>query len=169
MNDHYDKAFDYVMELEGILSNHPRDPGGLTAWGITKRDHPDLFANGRMPTRDEAKRVYVERGYWKPIFERLVSERIACELFEAGVLCGRRTSTMFCQTAHNYLADWSWSNGPLKIDGAFGPVTLQAVNGLCALGYETALYRAMNVEQGIRFKTIGHPDFIRGWFNKRLN
>lgn len=169
ITERYTKAFDYVMEIEGILSDHPRDPGGLTAWGITKRDWPEMFVNG-PPDKDTAKLFYVREGYWKPIFDKIIYEPIALELFEAGVLCGRHTAIKFVQTAFNYLSEYTNPLWPLKVDGVFGPLTLAAINGFCIRGLGKALYKSMNVQQAKRFEQVGaNGDFIRGWHQKRLD
>ena len=53
-----EQAIPYIFELEGVTAtNHPRDPGGLTKYGISKRDNPDLYSGGRMPTKQQRARA----------------------------------------------------------------------------------------------------------------
>lgn len=167
-----DRAFDYVMGLEGYLADHPRDPGGLTAYGVTKRDHPDLFAGGRIPTKAEAK-ARILRDYWLPIYDEIGgSGLIACELLEAGVLCGPGRAVRFLQTAYNLLRN-EGSHRPVKVDGVFGRAeTLPAIRRYIEdgrnRGWEAALYNAMNSEQYIHFRAVANNAFLRGWCGKRL-
>ena len=43
MSDKFTKFIDRVLSHEGGYVNHPKDPGGETNWGITKRT---ALANG---------------------------------------------------------------------------------------------------------------------------
>jgi lysozyme family protein len=38
----FEKAVAFVFEQEGGIANLSGDPGGLTKFGISKRNHPDL-------------------------------------------------------------------------------------------------------------------------------
>jgi hypothetical protein len=56
----FDKAFEIVVGLEGHISNDPRDPGGLTVWGLASRYNPGVSP---AMTIEQAKKVYLEK-YW---------------------------------------------------------------------------------------------------------
>ena len=49
---HFDEAIKVVLAHEGGYVNHPKDPGGETNHGITKRDYPHL--NIKELTKEEA-------------------------------------------------------------------------------------------------------------------
>lgn len=161
-----------IFNIEKKYSNDPRDPGGRTAWGITERDHPEMWVNG-PPTKEQAIEFYSEtnKEYWQSRYDALVYEPIALELFEAGVLCGPGRAVKFLQEAFNLLLPDLTTWTVLRVDGVFGPVTLATVNRFCAVNDDwcRALYRAMNGEQYLRFKTIANPAFMRGWCAKRLD
>lgn len=58
--NNFDKAFELVVGVEGGYVNDPRDPGGRTIYGITERDHPDLWRAGPLEkarTFGEARRA----------------------------------------------------------------------------------------------------------------
>lgn len=60
----FDVAIERVLTEEGGYVNNPRDPGGETKWGISKRMYPNVdIAN---LTRDDAKEIY-RRDFWVPI------------------------------------------------------------------------------------------------------
>lgn len=59
-----DDIVELILSHEGPYSDHPQDRGGLTAWGITKLHHPEMWLDG-PPTRDRAKRFY-QRAYVAP-------------------------------------------------------------------------------------------------------
>ena len=54
----------HVLAAEGGLVNDPKDPGGVTKFGISQRSYPAL--NIRELTPDDAKALY-QRDYWAPI------------------------------------------------------------------------------------------------------
>jgi lysozyme family protein len=61
MKDNWDKAIDFVISIEGGYVNDPKDPGGETKYGISKRAYPDVdIAN---LTAAEARQIY-KRDYW---------------------------------------------------------------------------------------------------------
>lgn len=182
--ERFKRALAYVLELEGLLSNHPDDPGGLTYMGITARDHPDLFANGRIPTRQECE-ARIWRDYWRPQYDHLTYEPLAHELLEAGLLCGKARAGLFVQAAFNLLRPDGWKC--LEPDGVFGPISLAAVSRYCRMSDEAAdgLYAAANGEEYEHFEKIveGTTEdsigmtvpqrtrlrkFVRGWCAKRL-
>lgn len=57
----FEEAFEWIKKIEGGYVNDPRDPGGETKWGISKRAYPNLDIKNL--TEVEAKRLY-ERDYW---------------------------------------------------------------------------------------------------------
>jgi lysozyme family protein len=59
----FEECFKHVILAEGGYVNDPSDPGGRTQFGITQRDHPDLWLNG-PPTIEQAQDRY-EQQYWK--------------------------------------------------------------------------------------------------------
>lgn len=63
MRENFDKAFALTIGVEGGHSNDPRDPGGETQYGISKRYHPNIDIKNL--TLDGAKEIYLKE-YWLP-------------------------------------------------------------------------------------------------------
>lgn len=59
--DVFAKAFTFSRQWEGGYVNDPKDPGGETKYGISKRAYPDLDI--KLLTLEEAKKIY-QRDYW---------------------------------------------------------------------------------------------------------
>ncbi len=78
----FDRAFAYLMREEGGYSLDPRDPGGETKFGISKRAYPDLDIKGL--TLEQAKAIY-ERDYWLPLGCDSRPYREALPIFDCGV------------------------------------------------------------------------------------
>jgi hypothetical protein len=57
----FSRAYGVVVGIEGGLVDDPADPGGLTKYGISKRQYPDVDI--RNLTLEQAKAIYL-RDYW---------------------------------------------------------------------------------------------------------
>ena len=57
----FDKALKFVLKWEGGYSNDPRDPGGETKYGISKRSYPNEDIKNMTLAR--AKEIYYQN-YW---------------------------------------------------------------------------------------------------------
>jgi lysozyme family protein len=119
----FDSAFERLIGHEGGYVNHPRDPGGETKYGVTKRSYPNV--NIRNLTLDGAKAIY-KRDFWDKVRGDEVPYSVAFNLFDGAVNSGPAKSIMWMQAAAG-VAD----------DGKFGPITLAAIlkadpEGLCA-------------------------------------
>lgn len=109
------KLFDFALELilkhEGGYVNHSRDPGGETVYGISRRAHPDAWANGR-PTIEQAAAIY-RRDYWDACKCEQLPAPLAVFLFDTAVNCGNRAAVRMLQRAVG-----------VNADGLIGPNTL---------------------------------------------
>lgn len=63
VRENFAEAFALVVGLEGKETNDPRDPGGHTKFGISKRAHPDVDIGAL--TVDQAEKIYLHN-YWIP-------------------------------------------------------------------------------------------------------
>lgn len=63
MSVNFDLAFQAVVGVEGGYVNDPKDPGGETNYGLSKRANPDLDIKNL--TFIQAKQRYLTR-YWNP-------------------------------------------------------------------------------------------------------
>lgn len=72
----FNQAFEIVVGIEGGYVNDPKDPGGESRFGISKRAYPNLdIAN---LTLEQAKALYFE-DYWTPAgCETMPWERALC-------------------------------------------------------------------------------------------
>jgi lysozyme family protein len=86
-----------------------------TNGGITALDMPGVDIKNL--TTDQKVNYYLEN-YWKPLYAQIDSQQVAAKLFDMGVLMGVKTAVENLQRALDFTV----------IDGAFGSVTLAAVN-----------------------------------------
>ena len=145
--DRFGQIFERVIGHEGGYVNDPRDPGGETKFGISKRAYPNEdIAN---LTLERARELY-RRDYWDKIRGEDLPAPIDDYTFDFAVNSGVRAAALALQGA----------TGALR-DGEIGPRTLDAVRAKPALG----ILRLIFVERAMVFAL--HPQdkvFGRGWF-----
>ncbi len=108
-------AVEFVLEEEGngIVSNDPQDPGGLTKWGISQRAYPGL--NIRNLTREDAIAIY-RKDYWNKCRCGEMPDPLAIVLFDTSVDQGVGHATRILQQGLDVVAD-----------GVIGALTMAAI------------------------------------------
>lgn len=84
----WERAIDQLLLAEGGYVNDPKDPGGETKFGISKRSYPHLDIAGL--TREEAIQIY-RRDYWDPI-PAYLSDGMRWMVFDSAVNHGLPTA-----------------------------------------------------------------------------
>lgn len=157
----FDQAIEVVLKHEGGYVNHPKDPGGETKFGISKRTYPETDIKNL--TRETAKRIYFE-DWWVPSRIGLLdSQELANKLFGQGILLGMRTAIKRIQYAARAL-----DNEKIEVDGVLGPITLRILNEACLNSQlHFGLMCSFRAELGAfyRYKR-DNPTFIKGWLNR---
>ena len=110
----FDDAFDKLIGHEGGYVYDPRDPGGETKYGISKRAYPDL--NIQSLTLDQAKAMY-RKDYWDKLRLQELPEAIRYSLFETAVNAGIKQAVTLLQRAAG-----------VAEDGVIGRVTIAEAN-----------------------------------------
>jgi len=140
----FDEAFDRLIGHEGGYSNDPRDPGGETNWGISKRSYPHLDILNL--TREEAKVIY-KHDFWEPLGD--APPAVIFQAFDFAVNSGIQTATRKLQQAIG-VAD----------DGHWGPLSAARLRGM-DLSDVLMLYLAARLEYMTMLKNW--PDAGKGW------
>lgn len=156
----FEKAVERLLKIEGGLSDHPMDQGGLTKFGISQLAHPGLDIEHL--TESQAREIY-RREYWGPLWEKL-DQALANKLFEMAVHMGQTAAVLIVQRAIRGMG-----NLEIAVDGRFGPQTLQAVR----LAPGPALLRAIRVTLADFYVDVAlrnHTQlvFLKGWMRRVL-
>jgi lysozyme family protein len=101
-----------TLAAEGGYVNNPKDPGGETRWGISKRAYPSVDI--RALTRDDAIAIYY-RDYWLPIQCDALPFAVAVVLFDIHVNGGHPVK-------------WLQQALGITADEILGPATIAAAN-----------------------------------------
>lgn len=175
-----DQMIDELIGREGRYTFNPNDSGGETMWGITAataRRNGYQGAMSQMP-RAMAATIYRNEYLIAPGFDKVyaVSQRIAEEMFDTGVNQGVSLPGPWLQRILNALNRQGKDYPDIGVDGRIGPATVGALrsclNSRGADG-ETAILRALNCQQGVRYLDITearpkNEDFYFGWLLNRV-
>ena len=142
----FDEAFERLLGHEGGYVNNPRDPGGETKYGISKRSYPGEDIAGL--TLDRAKAIYAH-DYWGPAGCGAVPDAARFDLFDMAVNSGVSAAVKTLQRAVGETDD-----------GIVGAHTLQAIQSMPAPRL-IARFNGERLEFMAGLPTW--PAFGRGW------
>lgn len=158
----YKKLVPKILLWEGGYANIPGDSGGPTCKGVTLKTFQSYYGKDKtiadLKAITDAQWGYIfKKGFWdKCLGDRIVSQSVA-----------------------EILIDWCWMSGvstPVrtmqsivgaKVDGQFGPKTLDAVNR-----YDARLLfnKMMSAREDFYFRIVAKSPvkqkFLKGWLNR---
>ena len=146
----FDRAFEIIIGHEGGYVNDPRDPGGETKYGISKRAYP--AEDIQNLTLDRAKFLY-KRDYWDAVDAESIPGAARLMVFDCSVNCGVTTAKKLLQRAVD-----------VKDDGVFGPKTRAAVSATPDIEQRFAGYWLQYYTDLKGFETYG-----KGWVRRVAN
>ncbi len=156
--DRFEKCLEFVLLHEGGTNADPDDRGGLTKYGISQRQYPDL--NIQNLTRDQALIIY-RSDYWAFNSCYKMNPSLDLVLFDSSVNCGNSSSAKWLQKTLIKMG----SN--LEADGIIGDITLSSVenynprilaDGIIAYRLKRYVHLVQRKPEQIKF--------INGWINR---
>ena len=170
-----------VIDREGGFVSHKSDRGGPTNYGITVAVARENGYQGDMRSlpKSLAVRIYEAR-YWTSIrLDRIapISATLAEYLFDFGVHSGPGRAAQELQRTLNVLNARGKLFPDLKVDGAVGPSTLNALTDFRqARGGAGAYVLAESINgvriafcRGLAERDERQEDFAYGWFKRVVN
>lgn len=145
----FERAVDIVLQKEGVLSDDPRDDGGLTKYGISSKAYPDLDI--LTLTRADAIGIY-RRDYWERCGCDAMPWWAALSVFDCAVNQGAGTAARILQQTLK-----------VNIDGRIGPIT--QAHARRAPAFDTLA----DFMSRRAYRYAQHPDwpaFGRGWMRR---
>ena len=154
MQANYDKCLETILHHEGGYVNHPKDPGGETNLGVTKRVYEEHGGTKDMKdlTVEDVAPIY-KKGYWdKMKGDELPSGLDLC-VFDFGVNAGPGRAAKYLQTMIGSTPD-----------GGIGPMTLKAVSEYVEEhGLVKSIENYQDARQSYYEKLSTFDTFGRGW------
>lgn len=165
----WEQFFAWLMAHEGrVVHNDPRDPGGQTAWGISRRYWPkwagwEWVDGGRAEDPGFASLVsdfYLTQysGLWKAL-----SPRVNAVAVDTAINMGYGYAVKCMQESMNKLAGSMY----VMVDGKIGPQTLAALKTVDGGALAYAMCAVRLAEYGRRGKKgDDRRCFLDGWVNR---
>jgi lysozyme family protein len=150
-------SIDLVLSHEGGYVNDPKDPGGETNFGISKRAYPNEDIKGM--TKDRAKEIYYADYWLKNGLDKIDNQEVAAAALDTVVNHGR--GAFLIQQALQNLGQ------PVTVDGRIGPDTLSHINSTAPKIYLPALYDVrQSYYQNLVANNPALARFLPGWLSR---
>ena len=155
----FNDIIEVVLHHEGGYVNHPKDPGGETNLGVTKRVYEEFGGTKDMKdlTVEDVAPIY-KTGYWDKVKGDELPSGLDLCVFDFGVNAGPGRAAKYLQTMIGTVAD-----------GGIGPNTLRTLKGYVE---ENGIDKTIKDYQGDRqsyYEQLSTFDtFGKGW-TRRVN
>lgn len=144
-------AYEQTMTHEGLYSNDPRDLGGETWKGISRKNFPnwagwpiiDTIRRSVKPADflkalrlddelEDAVRDFYKTEFWNKLFcSEITDQVVAAELFDTAINQGLGKAARYFQEGLNLLNNNQKHYNDIEIDGRMGLNTLKAYEAYC--------------------------------------
>jgi lysozyme family protein len=157
MKANFDYCLDVVLSHEGGFVNHPKDPGGMTNFGVTRSVYESHI--GRMVSEEEmqaitpldVRPIYLDR-YWHKVKADNLPIGVDLVVFDWSVNSGVNRASKHLQKAVG-----------VKEDGIIGPMTLLAV---LEKNPRDIILSLKNIRQDF-YESLSHfKTFGKGWTSR---
>lgn len=157
MTKNFRDCLELVLKHEGGFVNHPKDPGGITNLGVTKRvweewiGHPATEKDMIALTPALVAPMY-EMRYWRPSYCEKLPRGLDLLVFSMAVNAGAGRSVKLLQDAVGVLAD-----------GVIGPRTMARIN---ESNVETLIDKFSEARTAYYKGLKLFPVFGKGWLSR---
>ncbi len=157
----FDRALGVILHHEGGFVNHPRDPGGMTNLGVTRKTwegwtgKPSSEAEMRGLTKEKVAPVY-RKNYWDKLRCDDIAPALALCVFDFGVNAGPARAARYLQRLCG-----------VAEDGVIGPATIAAAKAWTdRVGAAEAVRAYQEARRGYYRSLPTFSTFGRGWLRR---
>jgi len=154
MKHNWEKSLEVILHHEGGYVNHPKDPGGETNMGVTKRVYEDFGGTKDMKelTKEDVEPIY-KKNYWDRVKGDDLPEGLDLMIFDFAVNAGTGRAAKFIQRLVN-----------TTVDGGIGPNTLGKIKEyVVTYGIEETITSYALMRQNYYESLSTFDTFGRGW------
>ena len=159
MKANYQKCLETILHHEGGYVNHPKDPGGETNLGVTKRVYEEHGGTKDMKdlTVEDVAPIY-KKGYWDKLKGDDLPSGLDLCVFDFGVNAGPGRAAKYLQSLIGTTPD-----------GGIGPMTLKTVSEyITKHGLKTTIEQYQSERQKYYEGLSTFATFGKGW-TRRVN
>ncbi len=145
-----------ILQHEGGLVDNPSDPGGLTNYGISQKQYPNLDIVNL--TVNQATQIYYNDYWLRMNLDLLSDDLLKLHLFDMGVNAGIKTAIILLQRILG-----------VTQDGIIGPNTASISNNFIGNLVQSYIEARENY---YKYIVQIHPNesiFLNGWINRITN
>ena len=154
MKHNWEKSLEVILHHEGGYVNHPKDPGGETNMGVTKRVYEDFGGTKDMKdlTHEDVEPIY-KKNYWDRVKGDDLPDGLDLMIFDFAVNAGTGRAAKFIQRLVN-----------TTVDGGIGPNTLGKIKEyVVTYGIEETITSYALMRQNYYESLSTFDTFGRGW------
>lgn len=181
--DHCSVCCEWTLDQEGHWSDHKRDRGGATMFGIASKRWPNDFAAMMALPPDKRRAFAIEfyrREFWTPLrVDLLPNLWVKLEIFDTAINTGRKTAVILAQKFIAERFTTATAAGvnpgfarPSAIDGDLGPITAGALTAIynqspwkCIAGLNSA--QLIYYWELYKNDPEGFGPFLFGWLERQ--
>lgn len=149
MADLFDKYIERILGHEGGYVNNPKDPGGETKWGISKRAYPNVDIKNL--TREDAIAIY-RKDHWVATQINLLPTGLSFQVLDAAINHGSKRAIQWLQQAVGTMQD-----------GVIGPATLGNVKVWAGGDASRLILNYLSIRLQFYTDIGGWDTFGKGW------
>ena len=158
--ENYQKCLDMILHHEGGYVNHPKDPGGMTNMGVTKRVYEEWVGHTvsehtmQNLTNEDVAPIY-KKNYWDRIKADELPSGLDLCVFDFGVNAGTGRAAKYLQRLIDTVAD-----------GGIGPNTLKALDEFISkqeYGVKDTILKYQAARQDYYESLSTFETFGKGW------
>jgi lysozyme family protein len=166
----FNQAISHVLENEGGLVDHPKDPGGVTKYGISFRFLSSLPEFIKITpqyikdlTPDHAREIYKKYFWDAHQYAFIDNQSIATKVFDLCVNMGEYHAHKILQKAVNT----TLMKAELAVDGKIGPKTIKATNDCDPheLNENICTFACLRYKEIVEKRPTSNV-FLNGWFRR---
>jgi len=154
MSNKFSEALEVILHHEGGYVNHPKDPGGETNLGVTKRVYEDFGGEKEMKelVKEDVEPIY-KKNYWDRVKGDDLPEGLDLCIFDFAVNAGPGRAAKFIQRLVN-----------TTVDGGIGPNTIKCINDhVEKYGVSTTIDQYQSERHNYYGSLSTFETFGRGW------
>lgn len=159
--DAFTRCLAVILKHEGGYVDHPKDPGGETNLGVTKRTWEGYV--GHTVTKDEIKALkpaqvspLYRKNYWDAVSADSLPVGLALCVFDFAVNAGPSRANRYLQALVS-----------ASQDGKTGPATVAAAKAFVAAQGEAKAIKAYQEARRGYYRSLGtFPTFGKGWLRR---
>jgi lysozyme family protein len=156
--ENWTKSLEAILHHEGGYVNHPKDPGGMTNLGVTKRVYEEwvgyTVSENTMQnlTNEDVSPIY-KKNYWDRVKGDQLPAGLDLCVFDFGVNAGTGRAAKYLQTLIGTVAD-----------GGIGPNTLKTLDAYVSKHGVKETIENYQAERQKYYESLSTFDtFGRGW------